>query len=120
MTIHKLHSYIHLDSINKCYKKIIIVNNKPSDTHFSNIIKTIARKKNSKYQDIYCCDRPPHCVHTILNPNNTNEYLGIDDIDVLLSYLIEGGYQIETHLTEVFIRSKVYKESNLICVISKN
>ena len=43
-----------------------------------------------------------------------------DDIDVLLSYLIEGGYQIETHLTEVFIRSKVYKESNLICVISKN
>ena len=117
MTIHKLHSYILLDPINKCYKKIIIVNNKPSDTHFSNIIKTIARKKISKYQDIYCCDRPPHCIHTILNPNNKNEYLGIDE---LLSYLLEYGYQIETHLTEVFIRSKVYKESNLICVISKN
>ena len=120
MTIHKLHSYIHLDSINKCYKKIIVVNNKPSDMPFLNIIKTIPMKKNSKYQDIYCCDRPPHCVHTILNPNNKNEYLGIDDIDVLLSYLMESGYQIETHLTEVFIRSKVYKESNLICVISKN
>ena len=48
MTIHKLHSYIHLDSINKCYKKIIIVNNKPSDLHFLNIIKTIPRKKKFK------------------------------------------------------------------------
>ena len=48
MTIYKLTSYIHLDSINKCYKKIIIVNNKPCDINFLNIIKTIPRKKNSK------------------------------------------------------------------------
>ena len=120
MSVYKLESYILLDSINKCYKKVIIVNNKPCDQYFLNIIKTMPKKKNSKYQDIYCCDRPPHCIHVVLNPNNKKEYLGVDDIDILLSYLLQHGYKIETQLTDIFTKSKVYKESNLICMISKN
>tara|TARA_B100001287_G_C22541568_1_gene462413 strand:- start:30 stop:386 length:357 start_codon:yes stop_codon:yes gene_type:complete len=118
MTIYKLSSYIHLDSIDKCYKKIIIVNNKPCDINFLNIIKTIPRKKNSKYENIYCCESPPHCIHAIMNPKNKNEFINVDDIDILLSYLMEKDYKIESQLTDIFLKNKLYKE-NLICIVSK-
>ena len=62
MTIYKLTSYIHLDSINKCYKKIIIVNNKPCDINFLNIIKTIPRKKIQNMK-IYIVVKVHHIVY---------------------------------------------------------
>jgi hypothetical protein len=53
-----------------------------------------------------------------LNPTNKNEFISVDDIDVLLSYLIEKDYKIESQLTDIFLKNKLYKE-NLICIISK-
>ena len=36
MAIYKVLTYIWLDTINKCYKKILTVNNKPEKSTFSN------------------------------------------------------------------------------------
>ena len=36
MAIYKVLNYIWLDTINKCYKKILTVNNKPEKYIFSN------------------------------------------------------------------------------------
>ena len=46
MAIYKVLTYIWLDTINKCYKKILTVNNKPEKSTFSQIIKTIPKKGN--------------------------------------------------------------------------
>ena len=43
MGIYKILSHIYLDKIHKCYKKILIFNNKPED--ISNI-KTVPQEKN--------------------------------------------------------------------------
>ena len=115
--IYKVLSHIWLDSTSKCYKKILILNNKPDNCKFSPIIKTIPRKKNSPYQDIYSCDKPPHCIHAILNPNNNSEFLGVNDIDILLNYLIENNFKIEENLTDIFMKNKLYN-NNLIFVFS--
>ncbi len=120
MPLYKILSYIYLDSLSKCYKRVAIVNKKPEDIYFSKLIKTVPKKKRSKYEDIYCCDRPPHCVNIIKNPENLDEYLSIDDMDILLSYLMEDGYKIETKLTSVFMKNKLYKNSDLICIVSKS
>ena len=53
-----------------------------------------------------------------MNPNNKNEFIGVDDIDILLSYLVEKDYKIESQLTDILIQNKLYKE-NLICIVSK-
>ena len=60
MAIYKVLTYIWLDTINKCYKKILTVNNKPKINEQSEIIKTIPKKRKSPYDDIYCCDEKEH------------------------------------------------------------
>ena len=114
MGIYKILSHIYLDKIHKCYKKIFIFNNKPED--ITNI-KTVPQEKKSPYDDIYCCDRPPHCIHGVLYPN-TNQFMRIKDLDILLSFLIKKGYKIEKELTETMIKNKEIDE-NLLCVVSK-
>ena len=107
MGIYKIQSYIYLDKIHKCYKKILIFNNKPKGLIN---IKTVPQEKKSPYDDIYCCDRPPHCIHGVLYPN-TNNFMRIKDIDILLSFLIENGYKIEKELTETMIKNKEIDEN---------
>ena len=119
MAIYKVLTYIWLDSINKCYKKILTVNNKPEKSTFSEIIKTIPKKRKSPYDDIYCCDRPPHCIHGILNPKNKREFLGVNDIDILFNFLIENNYKLEENLTEILIKNKNFN-NDLIIVFSDN
>ena len=116
--IYKVFSHIWLDSVSKCYKKILILNNKPDNCKFSPIIKTIPRKKNSPYQNIYCCNKSSHCIHVILNPNNKSEFLGVNDIDILLNYLIENNCKLEEKLTDIFTKNKLYND--LIFVFSDN
>ena len=117
--IYKVLSYIWLDSISKCYKKILILNNKPDNCKISPIIKTIPRKKKSPYEDIYCCDKLPHCIHAILNPTNKMEFLGVNDIDILLNYLIENNFKLEEKLTDIFMKNKLYNDT-LVFIFSDN
>ncbi len=116
MGIYQVLSYIWLDNMNKCYKKILVVNNKPENSAFSSIIKTFPIQKKSPYDDIYCCDQPPHCVHGILNPNNKLEFLGVNDVDILFTFLVENNFKLEETLTNVLMKNKIYNQ--LIIVFS--
>ncbi len=121
MTVHTILSYVYLDKINKCYKKILICKNKPkSDEPLNVIIKSIPREKKSPYDNFYCCESLPHCVNTILNPNNTSEYLSADNIDILFNFCIEKGYNIETKMTNLLLKTKTYKNKDIVCMISRN
>ena len=119
MGIYKVLSYIWLDGINKCYKKILVVNNKPENSAFKNIIKTFPIKRKSPYDDIYCCDGPPHCVHGILNPKNKREFLGVNDVDILFTFLVENNFKLEETLTDILMKNKIYHH-HLVMVFSDN
>ena len=109
----QLSSYIILDSMNRCYKKVISINSMPTGI-LKNLIKKVNIQKISPFKyDSPCCPEN-QCPLIILNPNDTSEYLCDTDICLLFSYLTSNGYTIETELT------KIMKEKNLdlLCFIS--
>ncbi len=121
MTVHTILSYVYLDKIHKCYRKILVCKNKPKlDEPLNTIIKVISREKNSPYDHFYGCDSQPHCVNTILNPGNTGEYLSADNIEILFNFFLENGYKIETQMTKLLLKTKTYKNKDIVCMISRN
>ena len=121
MPVYTILSYVYLDKIQKCYRKILICKNKPTtEEPLNNLIKSIAREKKSPYENFYCCEPVPHCVHTILNPNNNLDFLSVDNIDILFNFCLENGYKIETKLTRLLMKTKTYKNKDIVCMISRN
>ena len=113
MPIFQLNSEIYLDKCNKCYVNIITVNKMPTDPIFSSIVKLIRREKLSPFDVQNNCECRNSCLLAILNPENKRDLLCREDIGNLFCFLIENGYRIEYKIT------KIIKQKNLICFISK-
>ena len=110
MPVYTILSYVYLDKIEKCYRKILICKNKPkTEEPFNTIIKSIPREKKSPYENFYCCEPLPHCVHAILNPNNKSQFLSVDNIDILFNFFLENGYKIETKMTFINENKNIQK-----------
>ena len=115
----KIMSYIYLDNFNQSYKKIIIINSNPNDSNINEIIKIIPRKKKSIFDYPSMYEENPYCVYAFLNPNNKSQFISVDDIDILLSYLIKKNYKVETEFTTLMCNNPKQVDKNLICYISK-
>jgi len=116
MPTYQLTSEVYLDTFFKCYKKIITINKMPSDPSLNMLIKVVGREKLSIFQGYgnNCgCQNP--CLFVILNPNNLSEFLCLDDIAELFTFLINSGYKIKTSITKLLLP----KNKNIICFISK-
>ena len=87
-------SYIYLDNFNQSYKKIIIVNSNPNDSDINEIIKIIPKRKKSIFDYPSMYEKNPYCVYAFLNPNDKSQFISVDDIDILLSYLIKKNYKV--------------------------
>ena len=115
MVMYSISNEIYLDKFNKCYKKILSINNKPNDISLNNIIKTIKREKLSIYDYTDCCNDRPNCIHVFINGNGI--FYTLNDIDELINILINSGYKIEYELSKL-MTEKVDK--TLLFYISKN
>lgn len=113
MTIYKLEKLTHLDKFNKCYVNVIAISKNPNDANLNGMLKTISRQKLSIFDYNYPCNEKPHCLNIFIHPE-TKQYLKSDELDVLFSFLIDAGYTIEYKMT------KLVKNKNIICFISKN
>ncbi len=116
----KILSYLYLDPFNKCYRKILTISNDPKDTSISNIIKIIPRKKRSPFDYPCNCDLNPYCIYAFLNPNNTRDFINIENIDILLTCLASKNYTIDYNFTELMLKNPNNMDKDLICYIKKN
>jgi len=105
------------DSVNQCYKPIIVIDRKPNKP-LSNIVKTLHTPKLSSFQQSTPCSPIKTCVEAIYNPENTNELLSMSDISILFSFLNSNGYTIDTKLTNMLNNSNINMSNKLICFIS--
>ena len=112
MTIFKICKTVYLDKITKCYKNIFYINNPSNDISLNLITKVISPVKLSPFQTFSNCCEKSSCMRVFIN-FNTKELLKEDEIDILFSQLINAGFNIEYKLT------KLIKEKNVICLISK-
>ena len=116
MPTYQLSSYIYLDQIHECYKKIVIINQKPTGA-LQPLIKMIHSPKVSPFKMTSPCCPEPYCILAILNPLSTNELLCMDQIGDLFSFLISNGYTIQYELTKI-MQLSTQKIDKLICYIS--
>jgi len=117
--MYQLSAKVHLDQHNECYKKIIIVEPKPTTGALSSIIKVIGRTKLSPFDQPSPCCPQNNCLNVIVDPNNKRQLLCVKDIAVLFSYLLSNGYKIDTQVTKIMLKSDV-RIPNLICFVSEN
>jgi len=114
MELYTLSSKIYYDNYE--YKKIIVLDRKPNHNGLiKNIIKYISPSRLSPF-DI----DNNKCIYIILNPNNLTEFLKIEEIPLLFTWLINNGYSINTNFTEIIQNSNLEIKNNIICFISNN
>ena len=117
-TLYKIKSEVYLDKRNECYKKIIVIEPDPNDPAINNIIKKISRNRLSEFEEFSPCCPRPNCFPAVMDPDNTNEFLAINNIEKLFTILIANGYTVDYNLSKLLMKSQV-EIPNLICFISK-
>ena len=113
MPVFKVNKIVFLDKFKKCYQNIFIISNPPNDISTNNITQTISLNTLSPFKTFSNCCENTRCAKTFINKIN-NQILQEKDIDILFSQLIDAGYAIEYEMT------KLVKDKNLVCFISKN
>jgi len=108
----ELSSFLFYNTNTKTYCNCVKINKFPSD-NLKNYVRKISKPKLSPFETYNeCCSSMNLCIFQLLNPE-TNDILYLDDIGILLNYLIENGYTIDNELTVSM--KKINKK--LICYI---
>lgn len=117
--MYTLSSQPFYDSISQNYRNIYVVDRKP-DGEFGKIAKQVTAPKLSPFSsnDNSCCNCK--CIYAIYNPENPHEFLCIEQLGMLFSFLSTHGYTIDTGLTTMMQTSKVTFKKNFVCFIKKN
>lgn len=114
------------DERNQCYKKIIRINRFPQGPGpLQQIVKRVHSPRLSRF-DVFSdncgCSNSnafnPPCIFILCNPNAPHEFLTVDDLPELMSFLIDNGYKIDTSITKMLMKSNVKPSNDLICYIS--
>jgi len=119
MPIYSLYSSVYLNEIEKCYRKIITINQKPQGP-LATITKQIKNNRLSPFKDTYsACCHTEHCLYAITNINNYHELMNLNELANLFTFLSTNGYTIDTNLTKMMNDSNIKADNkNLICYIS--
>ena len=118
MKIYALTTQPYYCSINRCYRKILVLNQKP-DGPLYNISRRINPPKLSPFKERpICCDTPT-CIWAIKSlENNCDNLLCVEELPLLFQFLINNGYLIDTSITKMMNESSVKLNNPLICYIS--
>ncbi len=118
MPTYKISTEIYLDKRNECYKKILTISPDPNDNSIKYIIKKISRTKLSEFEGFCPCDTKPACFNAILNPDNTSEFLNVENVEQLIDVLILNAYTVDYNLSKLLLKTST-RNSNLICYVKK-
>jgi len=105
------------DSVCQCYRKLIVITSKPSQPLLG-ISKLLQPSRLSPFRNLSDCDPYPSCFYAILNPNDKNNYLTIDDLSVLMTFLSNNGYQVNYQMTKLMQKAKTTIGETLLFYIN--
>lgn len=107
----------YYDNKHQCYRKIIVVNDKPTGA-LLNITKQINLPKLSPFKVTSNCCPEQKCPYAITNLNDKSELLCVNDIPMLFNYLVANGYTIDTKITKIMQNSDIRMDNSLLCFVS--
>ena len=114
------------DEINQCYKKIIRINKFPQGPGpLQQIVKRVRSPRLSRF-DVFsdncgCANSNafnPPCIFVLCNPLSPHQFLTVEELPDLMSFLLDNGYKIDTSITKMLMKSNVKPSIDLICYIS--
>ena len=106
-----------LDQRNRCYTKILTINEKPPGPLGNHIVR-INPPRLSPFVNPSPCSPLPGCILAFKNGGRCSELMGVDDIPLLFTLITQGGYQIDTSITRMMNKSKVQVGHDLVCFIT--
>jgi hypothetical protein len=118
MSIYTISTQTFYDSYSQNYKNIYVIDRKPSG-ELSKIVRQVTAPKLSPFisNENSCCNNK--CIYAIFNPENTNEFLCIEQLGMLFDFLMSKGYTIDSNLTTMMQSSKVTFKKNFVCFVRK-
>ena len=117
MVTYTLSSKVYLDTHNKCYKKIIIINDYPEGP-LQNYVSNVKDNKLSIFQERSVCQEWKPCFYAIHYPGQSQHFFTIDHLPELFSLLTTNGYTIDTQLTQMINQSQTVSVDGIICFIT--
>ena len=117
--MYTLSSQTIYDNQKQNYINIYVLDRKPSGA-LAQIVKPLRVAKISPFQDSRDDNCGPcKCAQAEYNPHQPTEFLCIDDIAILFSWLEENNYTIDTRLTQMMNESRVQFKKRFVCFISE-
>ena len=108
----------YYDSSKECYRKIITIDREPQK-QLKNLIKRLNRTKLSPFNNhMNSCDKKG-CLYAICNPQDKTQFLCVEQIPELFSWLVMNEYAINTSMTKMFQNSDIKLYKSIICVINE-
>ena len=118
--MYTLSSQTIYDNVKQNYANIYVLDRKPTG-HLEKIVKPLRMTKLSPFQDSRDDNCGPcKCTHAVYNPLQPTEFLCIDDIAILFTWLTNHDYTIDTTLTQMMNDSKVRFKKRFVCFIKHN
>jgi hypothetical protein len=102
------------DEYNKCYKNILMVDTEPSGP-LRQLIRQTKLPKLSEFQQDTPCNPLPKCALAIRSlggtcckkMSNGCDLMTPNEVSMLVSFLLQNGYQIETQITNTIQQSGI-------------
>lgn len=126
-----LFSQPYLDTYNKCYKNIVVINLLPMGP-LSQLVRFVNFPKLSEFKQDSPCSKIKQCGYALMTLGGCNTGCGkngcdlmtTDEIPDLISYLASNGYTVDTSITKMFNTSEIRFDTNngnkLICFVTYN
>lgn len=126
-----LFSQPYLDTYNKCYKNIVVVNLQPMGP-LSNLVRFVKFPPLSEFKYNGPCDTVKQCGYALMSlrgcqmgcGKNGSDLMVTDEVPDLISYLVSNGYSVDTSITKMFNASEIRFDTNignkLICFVTYN
>ena len=105
-------------SCDQCYIKILSIDRQPS-APFSTICKKVTYDKLSPFKQPGPCEKIERCGYAVMNPNNTNEFATLNDLPLIITWLMQNLYTVNTAITDMLNKSEVRMDNKLVCFISR-
>ena len=126
-----LFSQPFLDTYNKCYKNIVVINLQPQGP-LADLVRITKFPPLSEFKTPGPCSPIKQCGYALMSLGGCNMGCGkfgedlmvVDEVPNLISFLVSNGYTVDTSITKMFNQSEIRFDTNtgnkLICFITYN
>ena len=126
-----LFSQPYLDTYNKCYKNIVVINLMPQGP-LADLVRFTNFPPLSEFKTPDSCSPLKQCGYALMSLGGCNMGCGkfgedlmiVDEVPDLISYLVMNDYSVDTSITKMFNSSEIRFDTNignkLICFVTYN